>query len=88
MAYLLIHTESTRIVGQPYKTESAAKAAATRLSRKEGLVLEDHTVMTSAEFIQVEKTKVVKNLMTGELVTIPVNTPRSCDPSTELFWSM
>jgi hypothetical protein len=32
--------------------------------------------------------KVVKNLMTGEEVTIPTDTPRACDPSSELYWSM
>lgn len=35
-----------------------------------------------------EEMKTVKSLMTGEEVEIPINTPRSCDPSTELFWSM
>lgn len=34
------------------------------------------------------KTKWVKNLMSGKMVEIPVDTPRSCDPSTELYWSM
>jgi hypothetical protein len=33
-------------------------------------------------------TKTVKNLMTGELVEIAHDTPRSCDPSSELYWSM
>jgi hypothetical protein len=33
-------------------------------------------------------TKTVRNLMTGELVEIPYDTPRSCDPSSELYWSM
>jgi len=33
-------------------------------------------------------TKWVKNLMTGELVEIAYDTPRSCDPSSELYWSM
>ena len=32
--------------------------------------------------------KMVKNLMTGEMVEIPHDTPRSCDPSSELYWSM
>jgi hypothetical protein len=32
--------------------------------------------------------KTVKNLMTGEDVVIPHDTPRSCDPSSELYWSM
>ena len=33
-------------------------------------------------------TKVVKNLMTGKDVEIAYDTPRSCDPSSELYWSM
>ena len=32
--------------------------------------------------------KLVKNLMTGAMVEIPHNTPRACDPSSELYWSM
>jgi hypothetical protein len=38
------------------------------------------------EFVPTMKT--VKNLMSGELVEIPHDTPRSCDPSSELYWSM
>ena len=33
-------------------------------------------------------TKTVKNLMTGLDVVIAYDTPRSCDPSSELYWSM
>ena len=33
-------------------------------------------------------TKTVKNLMTGQDVEIAHDTPRSCDPSSELYWSM
>ena len=32
-------------------------------------------------------TKWVKNLMTGEMVQIAWDTPHSCDPSTETYWS-
>jgi outer membrane protein assembly factor BamD (BamD/ComL family) len=32
--------------------------------------------------------KTVRNLMTGKEVEIPHDTPRSCDPSSELYWSM
>lgn len=32
--------------------------------------------------------KTVKNLMTGQYIQIAQNTPRSCDPSSEQFWSM
>ena len=33
-------------------------------------------------------TKTVKNLMSGKDVEIAWDTPRSCDPSSELYWSM
>ena len=33
-------------------------------------------------------TKTVKNLMSGKDVEIAYDTPRSCDPSSELYWSM
>jgi hypothetical protein len=32
--------------------------------------------------------KEVRNLMTGAIVKIPVDTPMSCDPSTETYWSL
>ncbi len=38
------------------------------------------------EFVPTMKT--VKNLMSGADVVIPTDTPRSCDPSSELYWSM
>ena len=38
------------------------------------------------EFVATMKT--VKNLMTGQDIEIPHDTPRSCDPSSELYWSM
>ncbi len=34
------------------------------------------------------KMKTVRNLMSGNLIEIPEDTPRCCDPSTELYWSM
>ena len=32
--------------------------------------------------------KTVRNLMTGKEIQIAHDTPRSCDPSSELYWSM
>lgn len=32
--------------------------------------------------------KTVRSLMSGQAVQIPHDTPRSCDPSSELFWSI
>jgi len=34
------------------------------------------------------KTRKVRNLMSGEMVEIAYDTPMSCDPSTETYWSM
>ena len=33
-------------------------------------------------------TKIVRNLMSGKEVEIDYDTPRACDPSSELYWSM
>lgn len=38
------------------------------------------------EFVPTMKT--VKNLMTGKDIEIAHDTPRSCDPSSELYWTM
>ena len=38
------------------------------------------------EFVPTMKT--VKNFMTGQDIQIPHDTPRACDPSSELYWSM
>lgn len=32
--------------------------------------------------------KTVRNLLSGAEVVIPVDTPRCCDPSSELYWTM
>jgi hypothetical protein len=32
--------------------------------------------------------KTVRNLMSGKEIQIPHDTPRACDPSSELYWSM
>jgi hypothetical protein len=72
-----------------FATESAAKAGLTRAVNKDGEALREQYVITSVEeFSKIEKMKEVRNLMSGEMIRIPVNTPRSCDPSTELYWSM
>ena len=39
-------------------------------------------------FEYVPTMKTVKNLMSGKDIQIPHDTPRSCDPSSELYWSM
>ena len=69
-----------------YKTHGAAQATRTRLCRKAGWSVDELDIVDRAVYRA--PTKIVKNLMTGELIEIPADTPRSCDPSSELFWSM
>lgn len=40
------------------------------------------------EELDISNTKLVRNLMSNALVRIPIDTPRCCDPSSELYWSM
>ena len=95
--FVLFEVETTKIVrvfsngrwkDAIFATPAAAKACATRLARADKLVLEDHSVMEMAEFRKIEKTEMVRNLMTGIMVEQSVNTPLCCDVSRETFWSM
>lgn len=95
--FVLFEVETTKIVpvfsngrwkDAIFSTEAAAKACATRLARADKLVLEDHSVMEMAEFRKIEKTEMVRNLMTGAMVAQSVNTPLCCDVSSETYWSM
>ena len=95
--FVLFNCETTKIVrivrngywqDAKFATEAAAKAAATRLSKAGKLVLEDHSVMDMKEFVLIEKTETVVNLMSGKPVVQSVNTPLCCDVSSETYWSM
>ena len=85
--YILFNVESTKIVGT-FKTEGAAKGAATKLAKAGKIVLEDHCVLSTREFRALEKTETVYNLMSGLPVVQSVNTPLCCDPSSETYWSL
>lgn len=39
-------------------------------------------------YVESMRTKIVKNLMTGEEMEILASTPYCCNPSTETYWSM
>jgi hypothetical protein len=72
-----------------FDTERAARAGLTRAVNKGDVVREDFAIAEYSDFYtRIEKTVTVKNLMSGQPVVQPINTPRSCDPSTELYWSM
>lgn len=72
-----------------FETEAAAKAALTREAKRGQIQRADYAVAELSLFqTTIEKTVTVTNLMSGAPVVQSVNTPRSCDVSSELYWSM
>jgi len=69
-----------------YKTFGAAQATRTRLQNKAGWDVSELNIVATKNYKP--RTKIVNSLMTGKPVEIDVNTPRACDPSTELYWTM
>lgn len=100
MAFVIYNKETTRTLRMKgkeyYATAAAAKAALTRYSKKSELMPTNpdyplflYGIAEVGYFRDhIEKTKVVKNAMSGKKTRIPVNTPMCCDPSSETYWSM
>lgn len=70
-----------------YRTEQGAKIGKTR-KHKHNANIKVMSRADAAAFLRTVPKKKVRNLMTGELVEIDINTPLSCDPSSETYWSM
>ena len=94
-----VYDKSTTVIQKTVKTHSAAKAWVTRKQKEflkqNGLYVSndgplfDWGLADAAYFHDFIEKRVQKtNLISGAEFTQPVNTPRSCDPSTELYWSM
>jgi hypothetical protein len=98
-----VYDKATSIIQKTCKTRGAAKGWITRRQKeflKAGgfgryLYASQHGPFydwsyADAQYFHehIEKSRTVRNLMTGEPVTISANTPRSCDPSSELYWVM
>ena len=88
MRYVVFHTANPHADKRYFKTAGGAKRSATCANRNAGR--EAYAFMEETMFYLKHPVgmKTVKNLMTGQLIEIPADTPRSCDPSSELFWSM
>ena len=69
-----------------YKTWGAAQATRTRLCNKAGWSIDQLKIVSRDSYRA--PMKKVKNLMSGVEIEIPADTPRCCDPSSELYWSM
>lgn len=101
MPHVIYNKETTYILRAParsvgcyvedYKTESAAKAALTRLDKAgklgKDLVKEDFAIADIFEFrANIEKTVTRHNAMTGEEFEEAVNTPYACSAASEAYW--
>lgn len=73
--------------GDNFKTEAAAKACLTRLAKK-GKDVTVYSILPYDEFKKIEKTEIKHNLLSGLPFEQSVNTPSSCDPSTETYHCM
>ncbi len=94
MTYVVYNKETTKTMRakaygkEYYATEAAAKAFLTRMV-KMGYRKEDFAVAELGDFrTNIEKYETVTNLMSGKPVRQSVNTPVSCDVSSETYWSM
>jgi len=100
MSYVIYNVETTKLlrvksggVGcykETFASIGAAKAAMTRALKKGNLtVFVDYAIAETGEFrAKIEKTETVRSLMNGKEIVQSVNTPRCCDPSSELYWTM
>jgi len=95
----VVYDKTTTVVQRTFNTQKGALAWRTRKQneylRKDAAFVTNEGPLfdwgcADAEYFykHIEKTRWVKNLMTGADVELRANTPRSCDPSSELFWTM
>lgn len=86
MYFVVYHIDSARSI-KTFNTSSAAKRSTTCMNRNAGA--QKYAFTNDDDYHNnVVKTWRVKNLLTGEDVEVNSNTPRCCDPSSELYWSM
>lgn len=94
---LLAPARSVGCYNETYKSRTAAKAALTRLDNKDKLGKgEDGFPLLKTDFAiaeimdfrkNIEKMVTRKNAMTGKEFQEPINTPYSCSPASENYWT-
>lgn len=100
MSYVLFDKESTRRIGNGYRTLAAAKAAVTRMHNKwardpanlQNLDNDPRYTVGVAEINHyrenIERMVTRRNLMSGQEYQESVNTPLHMSPASETYWSM
>lgn len=88
MNYIVFHTANPHADKRWFKTASAAKRSTTCSNRNAGRPAYDFMEETLFYIKYPVGMKVVKNLMTGQDIQIPEDTPWCCNPASETYWSM
>ena len=86
MTHVTYNVNTTAVV-KYFDTASSAKRSATVTNKNNNTSNIAFTDIENYRANIVTK-KTVINLLTGAEVEIDSNTPRCCDPSSELYWSM
>jgi hypothetical protein len=94
-----VYDKATTVIQKTCRTRAAALAWRTRKQneylRKDAAFVSNEGPLfdwgcADSQYFHdfIEKRRVVKSLMGGSEVELTANTPRCCDPSSELYWSM
>ena len=91
MSYVVYNLSSTKIVGSRstkyWKSEAAAKAHLTRMGKMGYNVAEFSVAETNTFYNNIETSVTKVNLMSGKEYQEQANTPLSCSPASETYWS-
>lgn len=71
-----------------YETQAGCTRAINAAAKRGDIKASDYKVLPIEEFLKIERSEIVINMMSGKEVVQSVNTPMCCDPSTETYWSM
>lgn len=98
MSYVVYNTDSTLLYAKgsrgmritSFETERSAKIFRNKVLKSEVTLKEDCVQIAESEEFHscIEKQVKRRNLMSGEFYYEPINTPRHCSPSSEVYWSM
>lgn len=91
MAHVIYNKETTRKLNSNYyATRAAAKAALTRAAKADNtLIKADYDIAENSMFVNfIEKMVTRTNMMSGKEYQERANTPISCSPASETYWSM
>ena len=95
MSYVIVnvgtgnaHTKKGHYSYASTYSEKGAKIVCAKLNKQYGNTPQWQIMTLEAYHAIPVKMVKVRNLMTGAEIEIPENTPRCCDPSSELYWTM